>query len=57
MDITLAAISAQKQLQTQNEVVVSVLKKVIDIQTEQGADMAKLVAQAGGTGQRVDLYA
>lgn len=57
MDITPASAAAQKQVQTQNEVAVGVLKKAIDLQAEQGADLAKMVAQAGGTGQRVDLYA
>lgn len=57
MDITPATAVAMNQLKTQNEFATRVLKKVLDASTQQGADLAKLVDQSGGVGQRVDLYA
>ena len=57
MDITPATAVAMNQLKTQNEFATRVLKKVLDASTQQGADLAKLVDQSGGLGQRVDLYA
>ncbi len=45
------------QLKTQNAFATSALKKVVDMSTEQGADLAKLVDQSGGVGKRVDLFA
>ena len=44
-------------LKTQNEFAVRVLKKAMDVSADQGAELAKLVAQQSGVGQRVDLYA
>ena len=57
MDITATSAAAQNQAITQNQVAVSVLRKSLDISAQQGADLAKMVAQAGNVGQRVDLYA
>jgi hypothetical protein len=57
VDITPANAVAQTQARTQNEFAVRVLKKALDLSAEQGADLARMVAQAGGVGQRVDLYA
>ena len=57
MDITPATAVAASQLKTQNEFATRALKKVLDVNTEQGAALAQMVAQAGGVGQRVDLYA
>jgi Putative motility protein len=57
MDITAASAAAQSQAITQNQIAVSVLRKSLDISAQQGADLAKMVAQAGNVGQRVDLYA
>ena len=57
MDITAASAAAQTQAITQNQIAVSVLRKSLDITAQQGADLAKMVAQAGNVGQRVDLYA
>ncbi len=56
MDITTAAI-AMNQANIQNEIGTSVLKKVLDITTEQGAELVKIMAQQSGVGQRVDLHA
>jgi hypothetical protein len=56
MDIS-ATSAAQNQAITQNQVAVSVLRKSLDISAQQGADLARMVAQAGNAGQRVDLYA
>lgn len=57
MIVSPATAVAQNQLKTQDELATRVLKKVLDLNAEQGADLAKMVAQAGGVGQRVDLYA
>jgi len=57
VDITPASAVAASQLKTQNEFATRALKKVLDVNTEQGAALAQMVAQAGGVGQRVDLYA
>ncbi|MDP1832031.1 MAG: YjfB family protein [Geothrix sp.] len=57
MDITPANAVVQTQARTQNEFAVRVLRKALDLSAEQGADLARMVAQAGGVGQRVDLYA
>jgi hypothetical protein len=35
---------------------VSVLRKSLDITAEQGAELAKMMDQSGGLGQRVDLH-
>ncbi len=57
MDPIAASAVAQTQAMTQNRVAVSVLKKTLDISTEQGAQLVKMMDQAGGVGQRVDLHA
>lgn len=57
MDISPATAVAMDQLKTQNEFAVRVLKKALDVSADQGAELAKLVAQQSGVGQRVDLYA
>jgi hypothetical protein len=57
MDITAASAAAQTQAMAQNQIAVSVFRKSLDITAQQGADLAKMVAQAGDVGQRVDLYA
>lgn len=57
VDITPASLVAQSQARLQTEVATRVLRMALDANTEQGADLARMVAQAGGVGQRVDLYA
>jgi len=54
MDISPAGLAAQVQANTQNQIAVSVLRKSLDISAEQGAELARMMAQAGGVGQRVD---
>ena len=57
MEITAASAAAQTQAMTQNQVAVSMLRKSLDIGAEQGAELARMVAQSGGVGQRVDQFA
>ena len=57
MDITAASAVARNQANTRNEFAIGVLKKALDSSSEQGAELAKMVAQTGGVGQRVDLFA
>ena len=57
MDITPATAVAMKQISLQNDATVAVLKKVVDTSAQQGAQLATMVAQTGGVGRRVDLYA
>jgi hypothetical protein len=49
------AVTAQAQALTQTEVTMSVLKLSLDINAEQGAALVKMMDQAGGLGQQVDL--
>ncbi|HJW09529.1 MAG TPA: putative motility protein [Holophagaceae bacterium] len=57
MDVSPASVVATQQRNTQMQYATSVLRKAIDIQAEQGAALAKLVAEQAGVGQRVDQYA
>jgi TRAP-type mannitol/chloroaromatic compound transport system substrate-binding protein len=57
VEITAASAAAQSQANLQDRLAVSVLRKSLDITAEQGAELAKMVAQSGGVGQRVDQYA
>jgi hypothetical protein len=57
VEITPATAVAMNQLKVQNDLATRVLRKALDTNTQQGADLANLVAQAGGVGQRLDLYA
>jgi len=54
MDITAAG---QQLAITQNAVQIQVLKKALDIQSQQGADLARMVQQAAGVGRGVDFQA
>ncbi len=56
MELTAVSAAAQTQAMTQNTIAVSVLRKSLDITAEQGAELAKMMDQAGGLGQRVDLH-
>lgn len=57
MEISPETVVAMKQANLQNEVATSVLRKSLDIQAQQGEDLVKMMAQSGGVGGRVDLYA
>jgi len=57
VDITPATAVAMSQLRVQNEYAMNVLKKTVDIGTEQGAALIKMMAQQSGVGQRMDLFA
>jgi Putative motility protein len=57
VDPLAASAVAQTQAMTQNQVAVAMLKKTVDIMAQQGADLAKMVSQAGGVGGVVDLQA
>jgi hypothetical protein len=57
VDITPATAVAMSQLRTQNEFATRVLRKTLDISAQQGAELVKMVAEAGGPGQQIDLYA
>ncbi|MBP1771478.1 MAG: hypothetical protein H6P99_641 [Holophagaceae bacterium] len=57
MDVSPASVVAMQQRNTQVQYATSVLRKAIDIQAEQGAALAKLVAEQAGVGQRIDQYA
>jgi hypothetical protein len=51
-----AAVTAQSQALTQTQIGVSMLRKTLDMTAEQGAQLVKMMDQAGGLGQRVDLH-
>ncbi|WLT31574.1 YjfB family protein [Geothrix sp. PMB-07] len=57
MEVSAAGSVAQSQALVQGQVAVSVLKKSLDITAEQGAELAKILANSAGVGQRVDQYA
>jgi hypothetical protein len=57
MEISAAGSAAQVQANVQNQAAVSMLKKTVEITAQQGADLAKMIDQAGGVGQRVDQTA
>lgn len=59
MDITTAAFAASSQqlAYAQNAVQIQVLKKVLDIQSQQGAQLALMMQQAAGLGRGVDFQA
>lgn len=57
MDISAVSAASQTQVTTQNQAAVSMLKKTVDMQAQQGADLVKMIDQAGGKGTRVDQYA
>ena len=57
MDITPAAVVGQQMAATQGELQTQVLKKVLDLETQQGADIARMVQQAAGIGQNMDFRA
>ena len=56
MELTAVSAAALSQAMTQNSIAVSVLRKSLDMTAEQGAELAKMLDQAGGLGQRVDLH-
>jgi hypothetical protein len=56
LEISATTSAAQAQALTQERVAVSVLRKSLDITAEQGAELAKMMDQSGGLGQRVDLH-
>ena len=57
MDISPATAVTMNSVRTQNEMATRVLKKALDLNAQQGADLAQMVAQAGGVGQKIDTYA
>lgn len=57
MDVSPAGAIAQSQMLLQSGVAMGVLRKALDIQAQLGADLAKLLDQQAGVGQRVDTMA
>jgi hypothetical protein len=56
LELTATTVAAQNQVLTQNKIAVGVLKMSLDMSAEQGAALVKMMDQAGGLGQRVDLH-
>jgi hypothetical protein len=56
VDVTATAM-AMSQYQLQSGLAMGVLKKALDIDAEQGAELVKMLDQSSGIGQKVDLYA
>jgi hypothetical protein len=56
VELTATSAAAQAQELTQNTIAVSMLRKTLDLSAEQGAELVKMMDQAGGLGQRVDLH-
>lgn len=57
MDISPAGVAATQQALLQNAVATSVLRKSLDIQTEQGAALVQMMSQSQGLGRSFDQYA
>ena len=57
MDVSLAGAIAQSQMLLQSGVAMGVLRKALDVQAQLGADLAKLLDQQAGVGQRIDTMA
>ncbi|MFZ1376506.1 MAG: putative motility protein [Geothrix sp.] len=57
MDISPAGAAAQAQQLLQQQVAVSVLKKSLDVDAQQGAALVKMLNQSTGLGQGIDQYA
>lgn len=57
MDVSPAGATAQSQALIQSGVAMSVLRKSLDIQAQEGAALAKLMDQSAGLGQRIDTTA
>jgi hypothetical protein len=57
MDITATSAVAQTQAKTQNDAAVAGLKRAVAANAQQGAELARLVDQAGGVGKQLDVYA
>jgi Putative motility protein len=57
MDVTAAASVSQQLANTQYSAQMLVLKKVLDIESQQGVDLARLVQQAAGLGRSADYQA
>ena len=54
MDV--AAVNSASQVQaTQGEFQVAILRRVLDMESREGADLARLVQQAAGLGRGVDV--
>jgi hypothetical protein len=56
LELTATTVAAQNQVLTQDKIAVGVLKMSLDMSAEQGAALVKMMDQAGGLGQRVDLH-
>ena len=57
MDVSPTGAIAQSQMLLQSGVAMGVLRKALDIQAQLGADLAKLLDQQAGVGQRIDTTA
>ena len=57
MDISPAGAAAQSQQLLQQQVAVGVLRKSLDVETQQGAALVKMLNQSTGLGQGIDQYA
>ncbi len=57
MEVSPASVTADRTAQTQGDFALKVVRKVLDLNQDQGAQLAQLVAQAGGVGQNLDTRA
>lgn len=57
MDISPAGAAAQSQQLLQQQVAVGVLRKSLDVETQQGAALVQMLNQSTGLGQGIDQYA
>ncbi len=57
LSVNATAAASQQAANTQGAVQLQVLRKVLDMESQQGADLARMVQQAAGVGQSVDYRA
>lgn len=51
------SVPALTQAQVLEQASAGVMRKMLDIQAQQGADLAAMIAQAGGVGRNLDVTA
>jgi len=57
MDLSTESITAQAQANVQNQASISILRKTIDIQAQQGADLVQMMNATSGVGTNLNTIA
>ncbi len=57
MDVTPASLSSAQQAQTAGQAGALVMRKILDVMAQQGAEQVAMIAQAGNVGRNLDVTA